>query len=478
MASVFASARRFFDTLLHRIEKTPLFSFGIGLLLLVGLIALGNFLRTPKIVQENATKEPVLVEVYSFGEKPRIKAAATIEKASVISIYAQSPGIVSRVSVTEGNRVGRGQSIVGLATNYQGGNIQSLSREIAEKNALFTEETYGLQQDLIAKQRDLAEKGNTQATELRDITRKSLDDTRELIRLNEEIIGKLDASIRELQANNAGGVNDDAAILGAQQGKAAALSGLTSLRSTLRGLEYQSDESKIPAGLAVQGRDLTLKQLELQEKSLRLARDLSQLNVKIARVSESLMYPASPCAGTVERVYVKIGQTVTPGTLIATIRADGGETTAIATLPPELAAQVSRTEATSLIVNGKKISLLPRYVSKEATNGVLASVLYSLPAPVAASLTNGASVSLDIPLGTKTIVTDGLYVPIDALYQSTKASFVTIIDKQGEEQRAKTIEVTLGNISGSYVAVRSGLDPDDVVITTRTVQDGDRVRTE
>lgn len=455
------------------IDTRPFGSFFILLGLLLALIILGNFLRKPAAVEEKKASEPELVETYSFGESPKMTFAAKVEKSGVISIFAQSPGIVQKINLTEGQKVGRGGTLVSLSTNYQGGNAASLSRQIAQKSFDSTVENFDLQKDIIGKQRELAEKGNIQAEQMREITRQSLDETRSLITLNEQIISGIDRQIEFLESVNVNGASDSA-LLGARQGKAAAQGGLAQLRSTLRTLDYQSNEEKTPAQIGDISKDLTLRQLDLQERGLVLSKDISELNLKLARVSEGLMYPASPCVGVVERIYVKVGQSISPGTLIATIKADQGENTAVVLVPRDIAKQISTAETSEFIIGGKKVSLYPRYVSTEATDGSLHSVLYALPALYAPQLTNSTTLEVRIPMGNKKIVTDTLYIPLDSVYQTTEKSYVYVT----EEDKATVKEVSLGDVSGSFVKVNSGLSASDRVITSRSVQEGDAIRTE
>jgi len=327
--------------------------------------------------------------------------------------------------------------------------------------------------DIINRQKDLAGKGNTQGEELRDITRQSLSDTQGLINLNQDIVNSLDAQIASLTASNVNGSND-AAIMGAKQGKAAAEAGLNQLRSGLRSAQYMSDENRLPAQIATASSDLAVKQLELQAKGLTLAKDLSELNLKLARVSEGLMYPAAPCSGIVERVYVKVGQNISPGTLIATIKADQGENTAVVLVPREIAKLISTAETSDFMIGTKKVSLYPRYVSTEATDGSLYSVLYAIPSTYAPQLTNAGTLEVKIPMGSKKIVTDNLYIPLDSVYQTQDKSYVYI--KDGD--KAKVKDISLGEVSGSYVRVNAGLSASDTLITSRSVQEGDAIRTE
>ncbi len=471
----FVTVRR---NILSFIDKRPLISFFSLLGLLLLLVVVGSFLRKPATNGEDATPPTKLVETYSFGESPKMAFTARVEKSGVITIVAQSPGVVQKIHLKEGQKVGRGGSLVSLSTNYQGGNAASLSRQIVQKNFEAAVNNFDVQKDIIAKQKEVAEKGNIQAKDLREITRKSLDETRSLISLNETIASSVDAQLRFLESMNVNG-SSDSAILTARQGKAAVQVGLNQLRTGLRTAEYQSDENKTPAQIGDISKEIAIKQLELSERGLVLAKDMAHLNLKLAQVSESLMYPASPCEGVVERIHVKVGQMVSPGTVIATIKANQGENTAVVLVTADIAKQLSTAEAADFLIGGKKVSLYPRYISAEATDGNLHSVLFAIPSVYGAKLTNNTSIPVNIPLGSKQIVTDTLYIPLDSIYQTQEKSYVYVLGKdESASDSAKTKEISLGSVSGRFVRVTSGLSLTDIVILSRNVQDGEKVRTQ
>lgn len=445
------------------IDSRPMVSFFgfLGVLLL--LVVAGSLLRTPNTVADQKSPEPKLVETYSFGDTPKMTFTAKVEKSGVVSVFAQSAGVVQKLHLSEGKRVTRGQTIVSLSSNYQGTNIASISRQIAQKNADSATSNYDLQMDIIHRQRDVANKANIQASDLRTITRQSIDDTTALITTNQNLLNGLQAQLANDPSNT-----------GLQQQIAGVQSALLNLRSGLRVTEYQTQDSTVSAQLGDIGRDISLRQLDLQERGVTLAKDMAELNLKLAVASESFMYPAAPVNGEIERVYVKVGQSVSPGTLIATLKADKGENTAIVLVPQSIAKQISLTELSEFLISGKKVLVAPRFVSTEATDGNLYSVLYSIPSTYADQLIHSGSLSVSIPIGSKKIVVDDLSIPLDSVYQTAEKSFVYV----KKDDKAAVKEVSLGSVSGRFVKVNSGLNATDVLILSRTVQEGDSIRTE
>lgn len=458
------------------IANRPFASFIIMLAVLFGLIILGNIIRKPPAPEAEKKPAPKKIEAFRVGDSPRVSVQASVEKTGVITIYAQTAGIVQDIYASEGERVGSGATVAWLSSTYQGGSPASVSRELAQKNASFQNDTYDIQKDLISKQRDIASKSDVQASDLRNIARRSLDETRNLANVNTDIVRSVDIQIAQLRENNANGAND-AAILQLEQGKIAAQGSLAQVHAQLQQADYSSNEASPPAQLATASRDLTLRQLDLQEKSTDLQRDVANLNLKLARVSEQLYYPATPCDGVVERVYVTAGDSVAPGTKIATIRADRGEVLATAMVDQNVAARYARAESSLVkFADGTSVELAADYVPTEATDGTLSAIRFTIPEMYASHVSNKGYVSVALPLGRSASVGEDVYVPLDSVYQTQDSSYIFVAHRANRKPyTARTQEVTLGEVSGSFVRVTKGVGPGDVVIVTRSIQEDDEV---
>lgn len=457
------------------IEKRPLVSF-FGLLgVLLALIVIGNFLRQPKPETAAKSQPAKPVEIYSIGANPRVQVTGKVDKSGVVTLIAQTAGVVQSINKTEGNQVYRGEWLFSLSTNYQGGNIPSLSRQIAEKNLNFVEDNYDTQKQMIDKRRDIANSSNAQASELRDISAKSIDETKSLITFNEQFLTSIDEQLAVVAASHVPGTYNST-LNGLNQTRSSILSGLNSLRSALRNTEYQTSGDQEPAHLADVSRDLTLQQLDIEEKSLKLNREISRLNYRIAQVSESLMYPASPVAGVVERVFVHVGDAVSPGTKLATITGSELSTTVVALVSADMARNVNFLEKSKIIANGESVEAVPQHVSTEPTDGQLHSIVFRIPEENAQSIKNGNYVTVEIPVSKPMSVAAVPFVPLDAIYQTQTASylFVASPEKNGK-YRAESRTIELGQVVGSYVEVKKGLKEEDQVIINRDVVAGDPV---
>jgi multidrug efflux pump subunit AcrA (membrane-fusion protein) len=476
---IISRIKHFFTQLLTKFRQAitarPFANF-FGLLAVIFLlIVVGNFLRKPKTETAQAVTQPKEVSVYHLGTQPEITVQAKIEKSGIVNLVAQTPGVVQKLKVKEGDHVKRGSSIVTLSTNYQGANLAAVSRSISQKNYQFLVDTYDTQKEIIERNKQIANAGEVQASQLRQISRDSFNDTKSLISLNDEILKTLDQQIKNLQAINVNGASDSA-ILQLQQAKAQTLAGQNAARSGLRNAEYLDNDDKEAAQIGRLQRDNTIKQLELQEKTLDLNKELAGLNVRIAQINESLMYPAAPCPGTVERVFVKVGQVVNPGTLIATIRGDQNTATAIALVSQQVAQNLSRVEPSQLLIKGQKVAVLPRSVSQEPTEANLHSAIFEVPDAYAAELNNQSFVEMVLPLGSKAMAQTNT-VPLDAVYQTQEKAYVYVVDGASGSAKVKTKEVTLGQVFGQQVEVKTGLNKTEQIILDRSVVDGESVTT-
>lgn len=447
------------------IKKRPLASFFVALFILFVLILL-NSLLTPKAEVIETVNVPKQVDVVNIGGAARATFSGKVEKDGVVKIVAQTPGIVSSVNVYEGQEVWRGNILVNLANNYQGGNALSVSRQLASLQYQNVKDTYDIQKDLLGKQKELANKGDENQDELRDITDKSLEETRNIISLNDQIISSLQTNLD--QALTGGNQQE---ILTARQLLVQARSGNSQINQALRGAEYQANGDNPPAALSNLGKDIALKQLELQEKALDLSKEASRLQLVLAQISEATMYPASPFNGVVERVYVSVGDSVSPGTPLAVVKSNSTDGTIVVKVPLDTAVKISRFEEATLEIKGKKYNVLPSYISTEATDGQLASVMFSIPDEALDKVSDGEYVKVNLPIGLPDTINTIPFLPIDIVYQTQDGSYVYVI----ENGKAVARQINLGDVVGGNVAVLSGLKDQDRVILERNIIAGEKV---
>ncbi len=445
------------------IKARPLMSLALIFVLFVAVLLLGKVFEKKNI---EAPKKEVAkaVEVYSIGESPKAVFQAKIEKSGVVKIIAQTSGVVQGVSVTEGQDVFQGQQLISLSTNYQGGNAASVQRQVAQTQYQNVLDTFDIQKGLIGNQRDVATSSAENAQKMRDIAHQSSDDTNSLIDNNQQ---QLDALKVQLQS-----ITQTDPTYATTQGSISQLeSAIVQLRASQRSVDYQGKNDSPQSLLSSLQKDIALKQLDVQEKSLGLNKEVSKLQVSLAYINEATMYPASPFSGKVERVYVYEGELVNPGTVLATVTSSELKTIAVLSVPERVAKILAQGEPSELLINGKKIAIAPYYVSSQATDGEMYSVFYCIPEENQSAIANGEYISINVPVGVSKTVSSDPFVPVDSVYQTQDKAFVLVAGKEKAESKV----VKLGNVFGSYVEVLSGLTSGDHIILNRNVVAGDKV---
>lgn len=441
----------------------------VGLVVVLGIV---SFFIKPKpepVSEEARVAKPV--SVYRIGSLPYASVQAKIEKSGVVTIVSQSSGIVSSVRVKPGQEVTQGMQVVSLSTNYQGGNALSVQRQLAQVQFNNIEETYPIQKDVIEKQRDIAKQTDENSEELRKITEQSLDETKNVLSTNNDILSILQKNLNEYQATHSATTDNSSQILATKQLISQYQSSTNQLNQALRNSEYQADDDNPPAELSETQRELMLRQLDLQEKALELSREVSKLQLRLAYINEGLMYPAAPFSGTVERVLVREGEAVNPGTPLLVLQSEVQLARAIVLVPQTIARSISLLEPSRLTIGTETLSLYPEYVAHEPTDGQLFAVSFIIPDTVKAQTAQGGYITVKLPIGAYQTGSAIPFIPLDAIYQSENESYVFLV-KKGKAQEQK---ITIGSVYGSMVTVWNGLGQGDKVILDRTVASGDPV---
>ncbi len=451
------------------IKRRPITSFIIALGLLLAIMFLGTVLSSK---QKTPVTKPVIksVQIYKIGTAPRITIQAKIEKSGVIKITSLTAGVIQSINVKEGDVVNKGANLFNLASNYQGGNAPLLQAAIAQKQYANVRDTFKTQKELIQKQRDLANSSETNSERLREISSQSIGETKDLLTLDQDIVNTLNQNLDNYVATNSGGIND-AIILQTKEMKSQFQGAINGLNQALRSTEYQSSDSNPPADIAQLQKEITLKQLDIQEKALELNKEVTRLQAAIAQVNADLMHPVAPLPGTVQRIYVKEGQQVSPGTPLLLLAGSSDVVTAVALVSENIAHNVSFIEESTLYFGTEIYNEFPYFVSTEATDNQLFSIDFVVPPQFFPIVADGEFIPVAIPVGYANTGSAIPFVPLDAIYQSQEQAYVFVV----ENGKAVSRTVTIGQVFGGYAEITSGLQASDQVILNRNIIAGDRV---
>lgn len=456
---------------MSRVQKKPISTFLGLLLILLALIVVSNVISRPKKSSTETSLPVKEVQVYAIGTSPKISVQAQVEKSGVVKVVALGAGVVQNIGVEVGQEVSQGTNIVSMSTNYQGGNAFSIQRQLAEAQYKNVTDIYRVQKDLILKQVDLAKKADENSDKLREISNNSTSSTQSLIDLNNNILDTLSSQQTDLETSNVGGAND-AAILQIKELRSQLLAGNNQLQLGLKNTQYSGSDDNPPAQMSNLTKDTAIEQLYIQQKALDLNKEVSRLSLILAQVAEATMYPSAPINGTVERVYVKVGQVVSPGTPLVQISGNSKSLIAIAFLSREMAEGISRSGVSSLHVDQYIFDSVPFYVSNEVTDGQLYTAEFAIPEAFSSKLTDKGYITIDIPVDFPKTGGAVPFVPMDSVFQTQDSAYLFVVKNGKAESRV----IKLGNVLGSFVEVRDGLKDSDRVILNRNVIAGDPVK--
>ncbi len=210
---------------------------------------------------------------------------------------------------------------------------------------------------------------------------------------------------------------------------------------------------------------------KMQDRGLELKLDSSEINFKIAQINASLMRPSTPVRGDIEKINVKIGQLVSPGQVVAIVKADKDQTQLKVSLSEQAMTKIDISKMATFELDGQqqvaKISFLPTVPNQG--NGY--SLNLTPTSDIASQLIHGQYVTFNLPLSQNE--QQKILISIHCVYQTQNGSFVYVaeINELGE-LIARQKKVQLGTVIGELVIVEDGLENEQKVLTNNALLDG------
>lgn len=191
------------------------------------------------------------------------------------------------------------------------------------------------------------------------------------------------------------------------------------------------------------GEDLALKRLKRERATLEESLSSGILSVDISRAGESVFNPKSFVPATVEHIAVHTGDFVTPGTVLAILRADQGAVTLETSVDAALARSFDTTVPSKIrLGNGESFDVTPSYFSKNETPDGLFIIRYLLSKELSERVIGGTRVSISLPLRAPDQKT---LIPLDALFTHTDHASLFIAQDGKAEEKTVGVETVFGN---------------------------------
>lgn len=449
-------------------RKPILFTLALLVLLLL-LIGSSEYVRRNNATIQTTAKSIKKVEVFTVGEVPRISVLGEATKENVVTIAAQTGGIISSVYVKSGEQVTKNKTLAIIGSDYQGNVAASVQKSLAGTNYNHLAKTYEDQKEIIAKQKEIAHLSEENSSRLRDIQQDSMSGIDEQVKLSESLLDDINNSISNLESMPSSSASANT-LQAAQSSKAQLLAGLEQLRSSQRQISYQSDDENPPAKMGKLTKDITIKQLDLSEKALDLTKQTAALQVRLAQIAENASKPAAPFAGVIEDVYIHQGMMVSPGTPVALLKGKNNNIKVTVRIPAKYATQLNLVESAYAVIDGKRHELPLPYIPQEVgANGQL-SVQFQLGSDEFV-VSNRERVHVSLPLGNTSANSVFPLIPMESVYLGAQEATVLTV----QDGKAVTQSVSVGDLFGDYVSILSGLKFNDQVIINRTIVSGEQV---
>ena len=171
-------------------------------------------------------------------------------------------------------------------------------------------------------------------------------------------------------------------------------------------------------------------------------------------------------SGTIERIAVQVGDFVTPGTVLALLRADKGATILETFIDPALAQSFDATTPSDVLLNTNEPSLkiTPSFFSTSEIKDGLFHIRYLLSPEQSVQVSDNTRVALSLPLRVKS-KDAGTLVPLDALFTHTNHTSL-FIEHDG---KAEEITVSIQKIFGDVALLDESLLDGTSVLLNRTL---------
>lgn len=439
----------------------------ISLILLMTVGVTAALTATQPVTDQVSESAPLAVSGFVFGQvNPREEAVGTIKNQTTLTLVAQTSGPVSRILVGEGSLVNQGTQILQQDSAYNAGQAAFVSLDIARKNQELAQVSLESTRTQVELSRTQADLNKDNASQLRDISRQSVSETKSMISLIETIVAQIEQDIRTEQE----GANNPVTIQNLRQALTGPKASLNQARQQLRSLEYQVDEDSPGAQLSGVAHDLAMEATALQLSTATIQAEIAALNLRSAQIMAAASRVSSPLSGRVERILVRPGQFVNPGTPVAIIKGEPKLMLEVL-VSGRLAGQINQEELAVITLGENQVSLTISHLSSAPTAGNLHEVLIEVPANYQSQIFENMTVAVLLPLFQFSPVEGHGFIPLDSVFVTNTERFVFVV----EDGLARKRLVETGQIVGSSIELKTGLVEGDVVLLDRRVMDGQRV---
>lgn len=452
------------------LKKHSLKTVSLIVILFLILFGVSVFTKKPQPAPESPSPKPLKVQTMIVGsQNSALQTSGSIQNLSAVTLVAQTAGPVKKIFAVEGTNLKKGTRVVSQETGYGTGNASYIGVQIAEKNVQIAQTTLDNTVQSVTKAREIADKNRENTEELRKISADSIQGTRKVVDTTKQVIAKIESDIAA--------TTDADIIQGLRQQLISFQNILNQSENGLKNLEYSTNTDKPQSKLADYAKDQVYLATQLQLDTTKLSKEISDLNLRSARIQASLSTVRSPFAGTVERVFVTEGQYVTPGTPVARITGTDAKLCLVIPISGFSAASIDENSSLEIAVNNQPYLIPITHVSSTPTNGQLYEVLATLPDSLSGQIFEGQTIEVSLPtIGSQNMKTktSNVFIPLEAVFVTNTERYVYVYDNGIARRRV----IQTKNVIGNEIEITEGLTQGEEIIIDRRVFEGQKVESE
>lgn len=443
--------------------------FIILLILLFFLISINDQSEENNNVetQQSNNVKPVTTYKLSGDNQLKINTKGEIIFDGIVTVSAQSNGIVDSISYSEGDYINKGYRVMNIATNYNGDNQFLVNYNQAKSNLENFNETFDNRKEIIERNIDLAELRFEDFENTRETNKEARENLEDQIENLEDDIDEINETLNNLDQES-----EEYKTLLAQ--KETLEVSLGDLKIQENNLDYLIDSDEFPTQSQELTKEQTLTQLELEKEVLVLEQRSRELALSSALINLNNTRPVSPISGTIERIFINVGDKITVGTPLFLVNSNLENQYIEAYVTKQIIDKIDTSSNHNIVINGNTYPTKVDFLSNIPVRNNLYLVTLGLDNVIASNFENGQIVDIELKLtGNSSFSGSSMMavVPIDSINFTSTGNFINSV----QNQKVKSINVQIVELIGDYAIINAELSGITEIILNKGLLEGEEI---
>lgn len=383
----------------------------------------------------------------------------TAQNQNQLVVKAQTEGIVSKIKIKLGEQINKKDDLMVLSTSYFGKDYFEETIKLAKIELEKAQEEASSLKDIGKIEKEIANLATENFEETNDLQRSTINNIKEQISLLDNIMQDLESNLK-----NTSELDNQIKIALFQDQ-------INSFSTDLKVLEYQASSRNPELEILENYEALVQREYQLRNSIAKLNVDIFKTKLELLEIQKSMRTPSSPIEGTIEKLFVKEGESVQINDDLVLIN---GELDMIVNImvSANLASTIDTSKKALIDQSSQTYTAKIIHVSNIPTHNNLYEVTIKPENDFKEFFLVGQSIEIKVPLRHKSISDNKIYVPVDSIHIKNNQAYVYLI----ENYFAVIRQVEIGDIVANQIEVLNGLTESEVLILERSVLSGERVK--